>query len=757
MRGARWLLLVIIAAIIGGVGYIYRVQRQVIRAGAPPKPAPLPDNLNSASQNWCYTESTAAYTKIELCAADALESKDGSHVDLKQFTILLHHRNGKTYDLVKSGAATLFRNEKRFYSAGEVQMTLDIPEQGDVAKAPISVRSSGVTFDTAAGSVDTDQPTHFAFHGGEGDAKGAKYDTQTRQLLMKSEVKVDWKSAKPHAKPMRVEAGSLEYHEAEAIVMLKPWGRLTRDHTQVEGENATIHLREDNEGKRSIGSIDAMKAHGTDDYPHRKLQYSAEQLWMTFDEEGAISKITAQTDAKLTSTSDTAETNVSANHVDMDFATAGDESTLTHVATNGNSVVTSKPLPAPGKQLPETHILRSDAIEMKMRDGGKEIETVSAHTPSTLEFLPNQPIQRHRTLESQDMLITYGAQNRLDKFVSKDARTRTEPNAAEKARNRGVSNTASALLNAQFDSKTGKLTSMEQVGNFTYVEGERKAKADRATFNLGEDLMQLDTGVSMSSATGGTTADHIQIDQNTGNFTAEGKVYSTSLPDQSQKKKSSEMLSGDDPLHVTAKRMVSTDRNRKVHYEGAVTMWQGANKIQGETVDLDRDKRTLVADRNVITNLWEQPKDDSKKQAARPSLTEVHAARLVYTEDNRRAYYTGGVALDRPSMQIRSHELQAFLSEPGADSRLERALADGAVRIVQSARDRTRTGTAEHSEYYTADQKILLTGGAPKFEDTKGNVTTGDRLTYFANDDRLLVNGSAAKPASSRVEGKPRK
>ena len=41
---------------------------------------------------------------------------------------------------------------------------------------------------------------------------------------------------------------------------------------------------------------------------------------------------------------------------------------------------------------------------------------------------------------------------------------------------------------------------MEQSGDFTYQEGERKAKADRATFDAAQDLMQLDTSAAMSDA-----------------------------------------------------------------------------------------------------------------------------------------------------------------------------------------------------------------------------------------------------------------
>ena len=91
-------------------------------------------------------------------------------------------------------------------------------------------------------------------------------------------------------------------------------------------------------------------------------------------------------------------------------------------------------------------------------------------------------------------------------------------------------------------------------------------------------------------------------------------------------------------------------------------------------------------------------------------LTEVQAAHLVYTEADRLTHYTGGVQLNRPGMQVTSRELRAFLGASGAESRLEKALADGAVEILSTAKDRTRTGTGEHAEYYTAEQKVILRG-----------------------------------------------
>ena len=86
--------------------------------------------------------------------------------------------------------------------------------------------------------------------------------------------------------------------------------------------------------------------------------------------------------------------------------------------------MTSKPLPVAGRPLSETHVLRSEKLDMKMRPGGKEIETRRLRRrPGTLEFLPNLPVQHHRTLTGKDMVIAYGAQNRIESFRTIDVRT----------------------------------------------------------------------------------------------------------------------------------------------------------------------------------------------------------------------------------------------------------------------------------------------------------------------------------------------
>ena len=756
MRGMRWLLLVAIVAILGGVAYKYRALRLAQAKQVTPAPEPLSAGLSASSQHWSYRNKDLKTGRIlaDIDAEGMEQPTDASRVDLKNVTMKIYNKDSSAYDLVKSAAASFNTTDRSLYSQGAVEITLNLPLQGAPAKQPTVIKSSGVTFDSNTGKADTDQASSFVFEKGDGKATGATYDPGSHQLEMKHDVEVHWNPPGKNAKPMKIEAASLSYHETTSEIWLKPWGKMTRENSVVQGDEVVVKLQD-----QVIRQITALRAHGTDDLPTRKLRYSADELAMEFDDDGVAQKVNGNKNANLVSTTDTSETTVTGDRVDLSFTPNGHEAVLTQVAANGKGVVTAKPLAAPGRQLSETHVLRSDNFEMKMRPDGREIQSVVTHAPGKLEFIPNLPVQHHRVLDGNDFVINYGAQNRVDTFHTTNARTVTDPTPEEvRLKKRVASTTSSKELDAKFDPKTGHLANLQQSGDFAYQEGERNAKAVKATMDEGQNVIVLDSAARIWDNTGSTAADRIRLDQRTGDFVADGNVASSRMPEKDQKK-NSEILSGDAPLQATARKMDSKDRNQNIHYEGGVTMWQGANRIQADTIDLDRKKKTLVADGHVVSNLWEEPKGDDKKKKANPVLTEVRAAHMVYTDATRLTHYTGGVQLKRPGLQVKSQELRALLAEGGADSKLEKAYADGGVQIFSTSKDRTRDGTGDHAEYYTDDQKVILRGSWVKmvekvFALPQPNTTEGKELTYYTNDDILAVQSDSSKPSQTRITQK---
>jgi lipopolysaccharide export system protein LptA len=748
MRGARWLLLVVMAAIVSAVGITYRDQKRLLKQQALPKPASLPVEVGTAAKQWRYSQEKENNTVVEITAGTMRQAKDAEQIYLTDVELRLHHKVQATYDLVKSPAATYFSKDDRLYSDNQVDITLAIPDGEQPNPNLTTIHSTAVTYDTNTGKAETERPANFTFRNGHGTAEGATYDPTTHELHLLKNVEMYWNPPGPNAKPMKVEATSLYYHELTAEVWLKPWGRMTRDQTVVEGFESVVHLEDKN-----VRTIETNRAQGTDDEPNRKLQYSADNIFVNFNDDGVVDKIIGNGNAQVVNTSDTAQTKLTAARVEMNFRNNNGQSELTGVNATGNSTAREAPLPAPGRQPDETHILRSDSIALTMQSGGKNIQALHAPGDGTLEFLPNLPAQHHRTVTGKDFLIAYGTENHIDTFRAQDVKTTTDPSEDERQRNIGVSHTASRELSARFEPNSNQVSTIDQIGDFTYEQGLRHARAAKASFDNKSNVMILDGAARVSDDTGTTTADRIRMDQRTSDFTAEGNVKSMRLPDKGQTK--SGMLNGDEPLESQARKMLSSNRNKTVHYEGDVHLWQGANRLEAAVIDVDRNKNTITADGSVVSHLWEQPKTDSEKGPRIPILTVVHAPHLVYTDQDRLAVYSGGVVLNRQGTQVKARELHAYLAEEGADSRLVKAIADGGIEINQTAADHTRTGKADHCEYYTANQKVVLTGGDPEFTDslngTLKGYSHGVELTYFANDDRLLVNGSPEQLSKSRI------
>ena len=134
------------------------------------------------------------------------------------------------------------------------------------------------------------------------------------------------------------------------------------------------------------------------------------------------------------------------------------------------------------------------------------------------------------------------------------------------------------------------------------------------------------------------------------------------------------MLSGDEQVHEVADNMLSTNHNRKVHYEGRVMLWQGANRVRALEVTIDRVKRRLTAGVVVVTSSsttrrWRRGWPSSRSSPpgrSSATFTIVHADNLVYSDDDRLAHYQGSAALVRPPID-REVEMRAYLVEEGAD------------------------------------------------------------------------------------------
>jgi lipopolysaccharide export system protein LptA len=712
---------------------------------APPAPKSLPGHISAAADHWRWSHTDGNRRIVEAEARTWRQIKEPSRFELEDVELRFFQKDGKTFDKVRSAKADFDIDQKLLHSPGEVEITMAVPADNTPKGRLMVIRSSGVTFESTTGKARTDRPASFTFDTAEGQAVGASYDPSTRQLELNSQVQLSWRGSGPQSKPMKIEAGRLTYNEREAKVFLSPWSRLTRDTLTLEAGMAVISLE-----KGVIRQVEAQEARGDDRFPKRRIDFQASQLVMRFTEDGEMEHLTGDGNARLAAISDAARTNVVSDRVDLEFDTSSEESALKRADATGHAVVESVPVAKPGAPQPATRVLRSDSVALHMRAGGREIERLETHAPGQIDFLPNRPGERRRHVEAFRMYINYAANNEIESYRAVDVATRTERETAKKTASTAL--TWSQNLAAEFAPKTGQLTRMEQWTDFRYEEGDRRARADKASLDAPGDIITLTGRARVWDLAGSADADLIVLDQKSGGFTAEGRVTSTRQPDR--KGAGSAMLASDQPVQARSEKMTAADNNRHVVYEGGAVLWQDANRLQADRIEIDRQKRGLTARGKVVSQFLDRSKPASgdKKAAGKGVFTVIRAPEMTYSDEERLAHYRGGVELTRPGMTIRGREIRAYLRDSKSDSSLDRAVADGQVEILQAAAGRKRTGTSEHAEFYEQEQRVILTGGEPRLVDSARGTTRGQRLTYYANRDHLIVEGADGRPAVSRLK-----
>lgn len=777
------------------VAYTYKLGLDKERK-RPVLPVPAIDTtleaLAKSGWHWWKDDPQTNRPMVDVKAKSFQGAHQPSTFELTDVRLRLYHKDADSYTYVSSGHAFFDEKSEVLKSDGPVSIVMNVPSDKDaenkdqVAKL-VRVETSGVTYETKTGRARTDQAASFHFAEGDGQAVGTEYDPTKRELHLKSRVALDWIGKGPVGNKMHIEAGELLYNELQQKIYLSPWSKLQRQTTNIQAKNSVVTLVDG-----VLNHIDSDHPVGTDDRDERHVEYSAEKMTAVFDENGVMVKIIGEKKARIVSSEPGSRTTVTGNHADLRFTVDSkqvngevqNDSVLHLALADGHAKAESAPLPQPGVQLTETRILRSEHIELEMKPGGQDIQEIRAPSQAQLEFQPNRPEQSHRILDASRLRILYGGSSYVDTFLAWNVSTHTDkPSTSAPVKQasqkdgkpeagRAPALTWSDQITAKFTPDTNQIATIEQTGNFRYQEGVRRAHAKKAFLEQTINRITLTDNGRVSDNTGATIADRIVMNQANGDMDASGHVVSTHEPDQSAKAGTS-MLDATEAMQATSDKMITRENNTQVHYQGHAVMWQGGNRISANVIDIDRDEQTLHAIGNVVSELVDNTPDDKSQaqngapskanQAANkadtaPVFTIVHAPELSYRDDKRVAVYSGGVKLVRGTMTVKSKELRAFLTpkseKKNDESSLDHAFADGDVVIVEAKPTRTRTGTSEHCEYYTKENKVVLNGGAPQMVDSYKGITKGRQLTYYSDDDRLVVEGQKDQLAYTQMRKK---
>jgi len=732
-------------------------------------PAPIPHIAKKykgeALSGWRYnTDDPKTNEPVVRATAKSYHATDNpSTLDIQGLHLRLYDKKAASYTYVTSDQAVLDEASQVLRSAGPVTIVMNVPADKDIEdKAELAKRvrvtTSGVTYETKTGRASTDQPATFQFPNGSGKGVGVEYDPNTKTLHLKSAVTMDWVGDGPEENKMHVEAGDLVYKELEQKIYLSPWSKMQRQTLTILAQGSVVRLE-----NQRLHQIVAEHPVGSDDRNGRKVEFRSEQMTALFNEDGDLVQVVGNKNARVVSSDDTSQTTMTGDKADLRFAVDTEEvngqekvsSNLHLVMADGHGEAVSEPLAAAKaahpEGVPETRILRSEHIELEMKPGGRDVQEIRTSTQAQLEFKPNRAGQTHRLLDASRLRILYGEGSYIDTFLAWNVATHTDKPAVNQ-KTAVPALTWSDQMTAKFAPNSNQIAAIDQQGNFRYQEGARTARAKKALLEQTANRITLTEKAEVADDSGVTRADQILMDQTSGDMDATGHVLSTHAPDKNQKPGTS-MLDTSQPMQASAEEMHTRESNSKVSYRRHAVMWQGANRISADRIDIDRDEQSLHAVGNVVSELVDN------KAGADAVFTVLRAPDLIYRDDTREASYTGGVTLVRGKMTVTSKQVRAFLTPKTAsnsdDSSLDHAFADGDVVVTELlASNRKRSGAAEHGEYYTKDDKVVLNGGSPQIVDSIKGMTRGRQLTYFTEEDHLIVEGENKKVAFTRMKKK---
>ena len=778
------------------VGYTLKVRLERARKAHLPAAPPIKTGYEGvANSGWRYQKDDPQTNKpiVRVDAAAFEGTHDPSTFELKDVRLRLYDKKASSYTYVISGRALFDEGSGTLKSDGPVYMVINVPADKDAADKNeaakrVRVTTSGVTYETKTGKARTDRPASFLFTEGDGSSVGAEYDPNTKLLHLRSKVALDWIGHGPVQNKMHIETADLIYKEAESKIYMSPWSQMQRQSTTIKARNTLVTLQDG-----VLHRIDGDHPSGTDVREDRRTDYSAEKMAALFDDDGNLVQIIGDKNARVVAAQQAARTVLTGAKADLRFALATTkqngrdvtDSQLHLVMADGHSVAESTPLPRPGVQLPETRILRSEHIELEMKPGGKDVQEIRTSSQAQLEFKPNRAEQSHRIVDASHLRVNYGEGSYVDTFMAWKAATHTDKAAAVAKPVKGPGGqvlppapalTWSDLMTAKFKPNSNEIATIDQSGNFRYQEGKRQASSKKALLEQAINRITLTGAAQVLDDTGSATGDKIVMNQANGDMDASGHVLSTHQPDRNEKPGTS-MLDASQSMQAQADAMQTREDNTQVFYEGHAVLWQGANRISGDHIIINRDLQSLDAEGKVTSELLDNKSNGdlgadgaaktipvsmiSHAGAANngPIFTVVQAPELSYRDDTRIALYRGGVKLVRDKMTITAKEIQAFLTpktdKNSNDSSLNHAIATGNVMISDEVSPgRTRVGTSEHAEYYTRQDKVVLNGGSPRMVDSYKGVTKGQQLTYFSQDDHLIVDGKKGQVAFTQMKKK---
>jgi lipopolysaccharide export system protein LptA len=682
----------------------------------------LPANIQQATQGFTYSYSEGGRTLFTIHAANAQLLKEGGRSTLSEVNIVVYGRQSNRFDQIYGKDFEYDPNTGDITAHGEVHIDLqgyvegpNRPDQAPPAetKNPIHLRTTGLTFNRKTGIARTDQVIDFRLPQASGTAHGATYDSKSGVMTLKSTIHVTTTGAQPAT--ITAAGGEITKDPRQAVLRTV---KLVRAQTTAEANTVTLAFRDDN-------SIDRMLASGNVQLTGSDgASVTAPQGELRFDEKNLL-RTGALLGGVTIDRSGPSPLHGTAGRITLAF---GGNNQLQKISALDTVHFTQVDR---AQTTPQQTEITAAAVDFVLANNRLQHGNTSGAAQITIAQAPKAPAKPSTTMVTAGTFaFAFDAKNHLRSLHgAPDAKiVSTSPGEPPKT-------STSQSLDVAF-APTGGISAITQQGAFRYVEADRSATAARARYTTADQLLALSGSPRVTDGALSTSANELRLNRATGDVAAEGDVKST-YTDMKQQPGGA-IFAGSDPIHATGATMLFHRATSVVRFSGGARLWQGANIIEAPTIEFDRNRRTLTAtgspSKDVSTVFVQTDKN------GRVTPVNVTGSKLTYSDADRHAHLDGKVVLRGADATITADHVDLYLLPRGQQpasgaSQIERIVAEGGIQIAEPS----RRATGQKLVYTGADGKFVLTGGPPSIFDAEHGSISGDSLTFYSRDDRVVV------------------
>jgi lipopolysaccharide export system protein LptA len=631
------------------------------------------------------------------------------------------NRNGKPFTIASREAEVALSGQdlKNAHFTKSVKLTSEGTE----------VTTEEATYDQADGILKI--PGDAAFRRGRmsGTGVGATYDFNREVLWLLDRAHIVVSADDKGQGALEANAGAAGMARAEHYVKLTRNGHITGEGRNIDADEITILLTEDDERARMLQLRGNSRITGSGDTSGPRTM-TARDIDLTYGEDGR---------------------------------------TLQRSLLLENAVVD---LPGDGASAKR---IAGKTIDIMMSPDGKTVTALNA-TENVQVDLPAEGDAPAKQIRSATLTAAGAAGNGLQNATFGGNVEYRESRAARGTLAAVDRVAKSASLIVATKPGFGAIEQADFHGNVHFTDGpDVAADATRAIYHVDRDQIDLspssDPGPASPRVSDGRVtveARAIEFSLTTRKLKADTKVRSSMLPQSKpgaaapatvapgrrngapppapaapsgSPARVPSMLKGDQPVTVTSNRLEYDGAAGHAVYSGNARLWQSDTKVNGDTIIVDDKTGNLEARTNVRTEMALEEVD--KKTGARKSTPSIgEAETFLYDDAKRLATYTGKAHMIGPQGDVTAEKLELFLVS--GSNELERAEGYGANGTV-IVKEGQRVATGARLTYTAKDEKYLMTGTpveAVEHTPPDCKKSVGAVLTFHRAVDSVTMTGN---------------